>query len=134
MCLLSIEISFHWLFQQEQLLVKGFLLTVLPIQSQMTALMQHPSVSRDLETELQTRVGLLAVASSLERSLGADKVRCLHPLLHFKTAGTLQDVCLYECECMCMYVLSVYTKDSSAFLQFSTPLTSKSVPPKSHFH
>lgn len=63
-----------------------------PIQSQMTALLQHPSVSRDLETELRTRVGLQAIVSSLERSLGVDKVRCVHPLLHFKTAGMLQNV------------------------------------------
>ncbi|KAK7115336.1 FAST kinase domain-containing protein 5, mitochondrial-like [Littorina saxatilis] len=61
---------------------KGCLLS----EDHLTVLMQHPSVSRDLETELQTRTGLLAVLTSLEHCLGSEKVHCCYPLLHFKTA------------------------------------------------
>ncbi|KAL8591246.1 hypothetical protein ACOMHN_017570 [Nucella lapillus] len=55
-------------------------------ESQTEALRHHPSVSRDLEAELQTRVGLLAVFSCLQRCLGDDRVQCRHPFIHFKTA------------------------------------------------
>ncbi|XP_076465699.1 FAST kinase domain-containing protein 5, mitochondrial-like isoform X2 [Babylonia areolata] len=55
-------------------------------KSQVEVLRRHPSASRDLDTEMQTRVGLLAVLSCLQRSLGEDRVRCAHPFLHFRTA------------------------------------------------
>lgn len=50
-------------------------------------LLEHLALSKDMEVELQIRIGLAAVLTSLQISLGTERVRCHFPLPHFRTAG-----------------------------------------------
>ncbi|PVD19859.1 hypothetical protein C0Q70_20352 [Pomacea canaliculata] len=57
------------------------------LQSQRQVLLEHLALSKDMEVELQIRIGLAAVLTSLQISLGTERVRCHFPLPHFRTAG-----------------------------------------------